>query len=101
MYWIEIIFGVIVPMVIFLTHNLRRRPGWLFAAAAMVVGGVALNRIDVFIIGYSPQFGSGPYVPAIPEVLLTIGFISILVLLYRAWVFLFPILPAEGGHDHA
>ena len=37
---------------------------------------------------------------AITEVLLTVGLISILVLLYRVCVFLFPILPAEekGGH---
>jgi Ni/Fe-hydrogenase subunit HybB-like protein len=103
-FWIEIVFGVIAPLFIFLTHALRRQPAWLFTAAALVVFGVALNRINVFIIGYKPLFGDGPYVPAIPEVLLTVGFISILVLLYRAWVFIFPILPelpAEGGHDHA
>lgn len=103
-FWIEILFGVVAPLFIFLTHSLRRQPGWLFTAAAMVVFGVALNRINVFIIGYKPMFGDGPYVPAIPEVLLTIGFISILILLYRAWVFIFPILPklpAEGSSDHA
>ncbi|MBU8870915.1 MAG: Ni/Fe-hydrogenase cytochrome b subunit [Gemmatimonadales bacterium] len=100
-FWIEIIGGVLLPIFIFLIHGLRRRPGWLFAAAAMVVLGVALNRVNVFIIGYKPLFGDGPYVPAIPEVLLTIGFISILTLVYRAWVFIFPILPVEGGHDNA
>ena len=61
----------------------------------MVVFGVAINRINVFIIGYKPQFGTGPYVPAWTEVLLTVGFISIIVLLYRAFVFIFPVLPEE------
>jgi len=97
MFWVEIIGGVVLPAFIFMTHRLRRRPGWLFTAAAMVVLGVALNRVNVFIIGYKPQFGDGPYVPAWPEALLTIGFISIIVLLYRAAVFIFPVLPKEEG----
>jgi Ni/Fe-hydrogenase subunit HybB-like protein len=97
MFWIEIIGGVIIPAFLFMAHRLRRQPKWLFTAAAMVVFGVAINRINVFIIAYRPQFGSGPYVPAWPEVLLTVGFISIIVLLYRAAVFIFPVLPEEEG----
>lgn len=100
-FWVEIIVGIILPIVIFLIHNLRRRPPVLFAAAAMVVFGVALNRINVFIIGYKPPFADGPYVPAIPEVLVTVGLVCLLVLIYRAWIFIFPILPQEGGHEDA
>jgi Ni/Fe-hydrogenase subunit HybB-like protein len=95
MYGVEIIGGVLLPAFIFMAHRLRRQPAWLFTAAAMVVLGVVINRINVFIIGYEPQFGSGPYVPAWPEALLTIGFISIIVLIYRAAVFIFPVLPEE------
>ena len=94
---VEVIGGVILPAFIFMAHRLRRQPKWLFAAATMVVLGTALNRINVFIIGYEPQFGSGPYVPAIPEIFLTVGFISIIVLLYRAAVWIFPVLPKEEG----
>jgi len=100
-FWIEILVGVLAPLAIFLTHGLRRKPVWLFSAAAMVVFGVALNRVNVFIIGYKPLFGDGPYVPAVPEVLVTVGLISLLVLIYRAWVFIFPILPEEGGRENA
>ena len=100
-FWIEILVGILLPLGLFLTHGLRRRPAWLFAASAMVVFGVLLNRVNVFIIGYKPLYGDGPYVPAIPEVLVTIGLISILILIYRAWTFIFPILPAEGGHENA
>jgi len=97
-WWVEIGVGVLLPVLIFITHSLRRRPQYLFMAVAMVVFGVALNRINVFIIGFQPAVGAGPYVPAIPEVLLTIGLISILVLIYRAWVYIFPVLPVEEGH---
>ena len=97
MFLVEIIGGVVLPAFIFMAHRLRRQPAWLFTAATLVVLGVALNRINVFIIGYEPQFSSGPYVPAWPEALLTIGFISLIVLLYRAAVFIFPVLPEEEG----
>lgn len=98
---IEVLFGVLIPIAILLSHKLRRRPGWLFGAAAMVVLGVALNRINVFIIGYTPPFADKPYVPAWTEVLLTAGFIALLVLIYRLFIFLFPILPEEEGASHA
>jgi Ni/Fe-hydrogenase subunit HybB-like protein len=98
---VEVVVGVILPWAILLSHRLRRRPGWLFGAAAMVVFGVALNRFNVFVIGYKPLYADGPYVPTVFEVMLTIGFISILVLLYRAFVFIFPVLHDEGEVHHA
>jgi Ni/Fe-hydrogenase subunit HybB-like protein len=97
----EVVIGVVVPGLIFMTHRLRRRPGWLFSAAAMVVFGVALNRINVFIIGFTPVYADGPYVPAWPEVVITLGMISLLVLLYRLFVFVFPVISEEGAAHHA
>jgi Ni/Fe-hydrogenase subunit HybB-like protein len=98
---VEVVFGIIVPALLLLSHRLRRRPRWLFASVAMVVGGVALNRINVFLIGYKPVYADGVYVPAWTEVLVTVGLISLLVLLYRLFVFNFPILEHEGGSHHA
>ncbi len=98
---VEVIVGVMLPWAILLSHRLRRRPGWLFSAAAMVVFGVALNRFNVFVIGFKPLFGHGMYKPAVPEIFLTIGFISILVLLYRTFVWIFPVLHDEGEVHHA
>ncbi len=97
----EIVVGVFLPMVILLSNKLRRRVGWLFTAAASVVFGVALNRINVFIIGYTAPFADKPYIPAWTEVLLTVGFICLLILLYRLAIFVFPILPEEEGAPHA
>lgn len=97
----EIVVGIFVPMAILLSNQLRRRVGWLFTASACVVFGVALNRINVFIIGYTAPFADKPYVPAWTEVLLTAGFICLLILLYRLAIFLFPILPDEEGAPHA
>ena len=97
---IEVVLGIVVPAALLLSHRLRRSPRWLFASVAMVVGGVALNRINVFLIGYKPVYADGVYVPAWTEVLVTVGLISLLVLLYRLFVFNFPILEHEGGSHH-
>jgi len=100
--WItEVVVGIFLPGAIFMIHRLRRQVGWLFAAAAMVVFGVALNRVNVFIIGYSPVYADGPYVPAWPEVVVTIGLISLLILIYRFFVMNLPIMHEEGEAHHA
>jgi Ni/Fe-hydrogenase subunit HybB-like protein len=91
MFWIEIVVGVIIPTLLFLSHRLRRKPTWLFSAAAMVVFGVVLNRFNVFVTGYTPPYSEGR----------TVGMISLIVLIYRIWVFIFPVLPAEEEAEHA
>jgi Ni/Fe-hydrogenase subunit HybB-like protein len=99
---VEVGLGVIAPLLMLLTHRIRRDPTGLFTAVAMIVFGVALNRVNVFIIGYKPLYAETAYIPAWTEVLVTAGFISILVLLYRAAVYVFPVLPKEeGGVHHA
>ena len=101
MFWIELGAGVVIPTALFLSHRLRRRPAWLFTSAALVVFGVMLNRFNVFVTGYTPPYATGRYYPAWTEVLLTVGMISLIVLIYRAWVFIFPVLPAEQEVKHA
>jgi Ni/Fe-hydrogenase subunit HybB-like protein len=95
MFWIELGVGVLIPTFLFISHRLRRNPVWLFTSAAMVVFGVMLNRFNVFVTGYTPPYMTQRYYPAWTEVLLTVGMISLIVLLYRIWVFVFPVLPAE------
>jgi Ni/Fe-hydrogenase subunit HybB-like protein len=101
MFWIEIGVGVVLPGMLFMSHRLRRKPGWLFASAAMVVFGTALNRFNVFVVAYQPPYAESRYVPAWTEVALTVGFIALIVLLYRIWVWIFPVLPEVGRSEHA
>jgi Ni/Fe-hydrogenase subunit HybB-like protein len=101
MFWIEMGIGVILPTALFLSHRLRRNPAWLFISAAMVVFGVMLNRFNVFVIGYTPPYATEKYFPAWTEIVLTVGMISLIVVLYRIWVFVFPVLPAVQEADHA
>lgn len=99
MYWLEIVPGVVIPFIILFSKRLRNRPGWLFTGATLTVLGVVLNRINVFLVAYSPPYADYAYFPAWTEIAVTVGFIAMLILLYRFFVFNFSIiesLEAEG-----
>ena len=65
--------GVFVPLVLFAIPRVRSNPRGLFAAATLTVLGVALNRLNVFLVAYRPPFSDRPYFPTFYEMLLTAG----------------------------
>lgn len=96
---IEILAGIIAPIVILTSERMRKRTGWLFTGAALTVFGVFLNRLNVFVIGYIPPYSKAQYFPSIFEILVTVGFISMLILLYRFFVFNFPVIHNFKGYQ--
>jgi len=95
LFLVEVLAGVALPFVMLLDDRVRRSPRLLFTAASLVIGGVALNRINVFLVAYSPPYASKTYFPAIGELVITAALISTLVLVYRFVVLNFPVLEAE------
>ena len=68
----------------------------LFPAAASMLAGAVLYRIDAFLVAYnSPTHWH--YFPSAPEILVTLGVIAIEVLAFIVFVKKFPILP---GHEY-
>jgi len=94
---VEFLFGVVAPFVMLLSIRVRRSPGLLFTACGLIVLGVALNRINVFLVAYHPPYASAHYFPSVGEILVTVGLIASLVFVYRVMVTIFPVLPAEPG----
>ena len=92
---LELGAGVVAPLLMLLSAQVRRSPSLLLAASALVIFGVALNRVNVFLVAYTPLYATRPYVPSIGEIAITVGLISTLVLLYRLLVIALPILPAD------
>ena len=92
----EMIFGVIVPWIMLLSPEVRRSRRWLFTACTLIVGGVLLNRINVFVVGYRPPVSENNYFPSITEMLITVGFIAGLMFLYRFFVTYLPVLNRPG-----
>jgi Ni/Fe-hydrogenase subunit HybB-like protein len=89
---IEVVLGVIVPWLMLLSSKLRQSRQALFIACSMIVGGVLVNRINVFVVGYRPPISEANYFPAIGEVLVTVGLIATLMFIYRFIVTYLPVL---------
>jgi octaheme c-type cytochrome (tetrathionate reductase family) len=87
--------GVVLPFLMLLNRNVRRSRHWLLVAVLLVIGGVVLNRVNVFLVAYTPPVGDAIYFPSVAEIGLTIGMIAALMFLYRTVAYFFPILPAE------
>lgn len=83
LFWVEMGIGVILPLILLALPG-AIRPGTVVTAAALVVGGVVLNRLNVALTGL--WAGSGvTYVPSWMEVVVTLGIVSAGVLAYL-WI---------------
>jgi Ni/Fe-hydrogenase subunit HybB-like protein len=87
----ELILGVLLPIAMLVTPRIRRSVTGLFTASSLVIGGVVLNRIDVFLVAYRPLYADKPYFPSTIEIMVTLGLIATLVLIYRFFVLNFPV----------
>jgi Ni/Fe-hydrogenase subunit HybB-like protein len=92
MFTIEVVVGIIIPLRMFLSKKVLKSPGLLFTASALVIFGVLLNRIDNFVVAYTPPYSFGSYFPSIGEISVTVGFVALLVLIYRVIVLNFPVI---------
>ena len=94
MFIIELSIGVVIPIIILSIRKNREKMIALFISSAMIVLGVALNRIDVFLVAYKPLYATKPYFPSIYEITVTCGLVCALILVYRAVVMIFPVIQA-------
>jgi len=90
---VEILIGVVAPFFLLLSKAVRRSMGWLFFAAALVIFGVILNRVNVFLVGYYPPYLERSYFPSVGELAMTVAIVSSILFCYRLLVTFFPILP--------
>lgn len=89
---IEVGFGVLLPLLILLPTRWRHSPRALGTACLLVMLGVALNRANVYWIGYRPLGAARVYTPSLAEWGFTIGILALLVLAWRFVAINFPIL---------
>jgi Ni/Fe-hydrogenase subunit HybB-like protein len=97
MFTIEVVIGIIIPLRMFLSRKVLETPSLLFTASSLVIFGVFLNRVNNFVVAYTPPYSFGSYFPSVGEISVTVGFISLLVLLYRIIVLNFPVISQPDG----
>lgn len=99
LFMVEMLLGVIAPLAMLIFARVRESKGLLFLAATLVVLGVVLNRVNVFLVAYSPPYSVNAYVPSMGEYAVAIGLISALVLVYRFAVMNLPVLESRSGEE--
>ena len=93
---VEVIVGGVLPWLLLLSRRVARNRTWLFTSVTMIIFGVILNRINVFIVSFTPPYGDGGYFPSIGELAITVGLVAGLVFLYRLAVHHLPVLNVGG-----
>lgn len=92
MFFVEIVIGIIIPLRMLFSDKVLKSPLWLFVSSSLVIAGVLINRINCFLVAYSPPYALESYFPSIGEISVTVGFVAILTLLYRVFVMFFPVI---------
>jgi len=82
----------VYPFVILLSAANRAKLTQLFYASISILLAGAVYRFDVFLVGFNPG-GGYTYFPALGEILITVGIISIELVGYLYFVKRFPVLP--------
>lgn len=78
MYCVEMLFGILIPLVI-IVSPLSKKKGGLLTYAVLTVLGVILNRLNCV---FTSMYESGSYFPGIGEIIVSVGLISLGVLIY-------------------
>jgi len=96
-FWSMAALVFVVPLLIFLFKG-KNNIGWMVFACVLINIGMWMERFIVIIpTEVSPRMlpvmGSGHYLPALPEILITVACFAGLFLLYAVFTRFFPIVP--------
>jgi Ni/Fe-hydrogenase subunit HybB-like protein len=94
LFWLELIVGAAVPIVLFSRRSVRQSPKGLLIGAAFVIVGVMLNRFDVSLLAQR-HLGTQSYLPSLGEFAISFGIISAGILAFAFVASFFPLFEAE------
>jgi molybdopterin-containing oxidoreductase family membrane subunit len=108
-FWIfEVLLGIIIPAILFLTPRFNRNPAAVVLGALFAVLGIIVNRWNVTVSGlfvpleYSPGILYNPapvnYFPNLVEWGVAIGILGYMLLLLTLGVKYLPLFKEEHGH---
>jgi Ni/Fe-hydrogenase subunit HybB-like protein len=97
-YLVEMVGLTAVPAALFGYGYLRRSIPMVRVAAVMTLVGIVLNRLNVAMIAYK-WYAPVHYVPTWMEIVVTLGVISVELLVFRWVVNRMPVLDFNMGHQ--
>jgi Ni/Fe-hydrogenase subunit HybB-like protein len=86
----------LVPLIFLVSPRTAQNLRVLFLAGLALLLAGAVYRFNAFLVGFSP----GPgwcYFPAVPEIVITLGLVSLELMAYLYFVKRYPVLPAQHG----
>ena len=97
-WWETFLFGA--ALVLLSTDRWRRTERYIFLSACALLLGGTFYRLDSYLLAYKGTVG-WQYFPSVPELMVTIGLVSLHILLFILFCKLLPVLsnpprPAEG-----
>jgi len=110
LFWVEILLGIVAPMIWFSIKKNQTSPNGLLTGAIITLAGLIFNRFNVswFAIKhpdplfYVPTFmGNVKYFPTLPEVAVSIGIFSAGIMAFGLLAKYFPVFEDEhpaGAH---
>jgi Ni/Fe-hydrogenase subunit HybB-like protein len=75
LYWLEMVIGVIVPILLLSRRKIRENYDGLFAGAFLMVVGFVLNRMNTTITGFETWAGT-KYFPSWMEISVTLSIVA-------------------------
>jgi len=109
MFWLEIVVGILAPLVLLSRKAVRRHENGLFFSAVLVIIGFVMNRMNITITGMERWAGK-TYLPSIPEFSVTLGIVTLGFVAFYYIAKYFPVFTSEHEtketgashhHEHA
>jgi Ni/Fe-hydrogenase subunit HybB-like protein len=95
LFYLEIILGTIVPIVLLCNKKLRQDKKWLYIVSIFVICGLILNRLNVSITGLVASSGIN-YFPSFHEISITIMLVVLAIFAFKLMAKNFPVFVHES-----
>ena len=93
-FWLELLLGVVAPVILLSIKRVRLSSGGLFAVAVMAIAGFLFNRMNVAITGFEASAGVS-YTPSWMEVMITFAIVATMIFLFAVVVRYLPIFHVD------
>ena len=98
LFFMEILIGAIIPMILLLIPRIRNNMAGLFLASVFVLLGFVLNRLNVSVTGMTGALGVN-YIPSWMELAVTASIVSAGFFIFRMACKYLPVFPSVNDQE--